>query len=103
MVPLSVHVPRQLMMTAISETDMLHRIELTSLGNLLRGDFLRLDFSPASASKCSLQFIVIHKIRIEITNTRNNWLNVYFHLVANGDDVRVFGDPSCLAPFFGLM
>jgi hypothetical protein len=41
-----------------------------------------------------LQFIVIDKIRVEITNTRDNWLDVYFHLISNRDDVGVFNDPS---------
>lgn len=50
----------------------MHRIELTSSGYLLWGDFFRLDFSPARASKCSLQLIVIDKIYVEITSTRDN-------------------------------
>ena len=48
------------------------------------GYFLRLDFGPARTSQCSLQFIVINKIYVEITNTRDNRFNVYFPLVVNG-------------------
>ncbi len=89
------HVPRQLIKSVISGIDRLRRIELTSFDDLLRRDFFCLDFSPASASKCSLQIIVIDKIDVEIANTRDNRLDIYFHLVANGQDVGVFGDPSC--------
>ncbi len=90
------HVPRQLIKSVISGVDRLRRIELTSFGDLLRRDFFCFDFSPASAStgKCGLQIIVIDKINVEIANTRDNRLDIYFHLVANGQDVGVFGDPS---------
>jgi len=50
-----------------------------------------------------LQFIVIDKIYVEITNTRKHRLYVYFHLIVNGDNVGVFGELSCLALFLGLM
>ena len=80
-----------------------HRTELTLLGYLLWGNFFSLDFGPTRPSKCSLQFIVIDKIHVQITNTRDYWLHVYFHLVPNVDNVRVFDVPSCLALFFCLM
>jgi len=82
---------------------MLHQMEPTSFGYLFWGEFFCLDFGPARASKCSLQFIVIDKIHVEIANPRDNGLHIYLHLVANGGNVRVFDEPSCLALFFGLM
>ena len=49
-----------------------------------------------------MQFIVIDKIYVEITNTRKHRFYVYFHLVS-GDNVRVFGELSRLTLFLGLM
>ncbi len=49
-----------------------------------------------------MQFIVIDKIYVEITNARDNRFNVYFHLVVNGYNVGILRELSCLTLFFGL-
>jgi hypothetical protein len=81
----------------------LHRTELTTSGDLLWGDFLCLDFGPARASKCSLQFVIIDEIHVEITNARDNRLDVYVHLITSEDYVRFFCEPSCWTLFLGLV